>query len=99
MRRFFYLLLIAVLVAFGLFFGTLNNQPTPVDYFFVVTQWPLALSLMSFFLFGVLLGGLFAYLAMWLRARRRVRALKRQIRDENVNSERKEQVPVLTANE
>ena len=93
MRRIFNLLLIVLLVAFGLFFGNLNDQPIRVDYFFFATQWPLALSLMGFFLAGVLLGGLFAYLAMWIATRRRLRAVKAAQRHDP-NSEVEGQVPV-----
>lgn len=100
MRRILYLLLIAVLVAFGLLFGTLNDQPTKVDYFFFATEWPLALSLMGFFLIGLLTGAAFAYLVMWVRTRRRVRALKRaQGRSERATANQEDRVPALTAND
>ncbi len=100
MRRILYLLLIGALVAFGLFFGTLNDQPTRVDYFFFATDWPLALSLMGFFLMGLLTGAVFAYFAMWVRTRRRIRALKReQSRSERSAANAEDRIPALTAND
>lgn len=100
MRRILYLLLIGVLVAFGLFFGTLNDQPTRVDYFFFATNWPLALSLMGFFLIGLLTGAAFAFLAMWVRTRRRIRALKQaQDQPQRASAKQEDRVPALTTND
>lgn len=78
MSRLFSLVLILAFVAFGLFFGTLNERPVEADFFFFKLQWPLALLLMSAFLGGVLLSGLLVYSAMWLGVRRRIRELKKQ---------------------
>ena len=78
MRRLITLILIAGFVAFGLMFGTLNESRVKVDYFFLSTEWPLALSLMCFFAAGVAVGGLFVYSSMWLGLRQRVREIKRQ---------------------
>lgn len=76
MSRIFTLLLVLVFVAFGLFFGTLNESPVTVDLFFLQITRPLALVVIAAFLAGVLLSGTLVYLSMWLGVKRRIRALK-----------------------
>ncbi len=76
MSRIFTLLLVLVFVAFGLFFGTLNEVPVTVDLFFISITRPLALVVIAAFLAGVLLSGTMVYLSMWFGVKRRIRALK-----------------------
>ncbi|MEM9533380.1 MAG: LapA family protein [Pseudomonadota bacterium] len=83
MARLATFLLVLAFVAFGLFFGTLNEQPVEVDFFFFTLNWPLALMIMSAFLAGVLLSGSLVYLSMWFGVRRRIREMKKaQVRAE-----------------
>lgn len=78
MSRLLSLLVILVFVGFGLFFGTLNEQPVVADFFFFRLDWPLALLMMSAFLAGVIISGVLVYSAMWLGVQRRIRQLKKQ---------------------
>ncbi len=78
MKRLVTLLLILAFLAFGLFFGSLNESPVTVDYFFWQTSWPLAVNLMLFFLAGVIISGLLVYLSMWVSLKRRISQLKKQ---------------------
>ena len=50
MKRLLSITLIVLFVALALFFGSLNETPVSVDYFFIQTEWPLAVNLMLFFL-------------------------------------------------
>lgn len=77
MARLATFLLVLVFVAFGLFFGTLNEEPVSIDFFFFILEWPLALIIMAAFLAGVLLSGSLVYLSMWFGVRRRIRQLKK----------------------
>lgn len=98
MRRLITLILMAIFIGFGLMFGTLNETSVSVDYFFLKTEWPLALSLMSFFAVGVATGGVFVYLAMWFGLRQRVREMKRQHKKDS-GGENQPRVAALTSDE
>ena len=78
MKRIVTLILILAFLAFGLFFGSLNDVPVTVDYFFWQTSWPLAVNLMLFFLAGVMVSGLLVYLSMWVSLKRRIAQLKKE---------------------
>lgn len=78
MKRIVTLILILTFLAFGLFFGSLNDAPVTVDYFFWQTTWPLAVNLMLFFLAGVVVSGLLVYLSMWVSLKRRIARLKKE---------------------
>lgn len=76
MKRLLHLLMLLLFVGSGLFFGTLNQEPTRVDFLFFVVEWPLALALASFFFAGALFGGLLTWLGSLLALRKRVRSLR-----------------------
>ncbi len=78
-----WLLVIVALIVVGVVFSLLNNQPVPLDLFFVVTP-PVNLSLVVFAAFGIgLLAGMlitsFTVLRVKVSAQRQQRKLAREV--------------------
>ena len=70
-------LVVLVFVAAGLFFGSLNSTPVVVDYFFFQANAPLAFSLISFLLSGIVVGAVCVYVAVVVKLQHRLRASRR----------------------
>ena len=77
MSRLLAVLVVLVFVSAGLFFGTLNSDPVEVDYFLFQANAPLAFSLISFLLAGIVFGAVCVYVSVVLKLQHRLRASKR----------------------
>ena len=73
------LLLFLVLVVIAAVFATLNAEAVPLDFYFFTTQIPQALGLGAAVLAGMSVGVL-AALPIWLGQQRRLRAVRREMK-------------------
>jgi len=78
MRIFFYILLF-IIVLFGISFAALNAESVTFHYYIDTKKLPLSFLLVFFFTLGALLGWLLS-LGMFLRAKRKIFALKMQLK-------------------
>jgi len=79
MKRIFGLLFFLVVLVIGLFFGVLNAEPVPVNYYFGSRLLPLSLVLVITLLIGALCGAI-ASLGPALRMRREISRLRKEIK-------------------
>jgi putative membrane protein len=79
MKRAARLVFFLLVLAFGLFFGLLNAEPVHIDYYFGSRDLPLSLVLVLMLVIGALCGVL-AGLGQYLRLRREIHRLRKDIR-------------------
>ena len=79
MKRIVGLLFLLVVLILGLFFGLLNSDPVPLNYYLGTRELPLSLLLVLAVLVGAVCGAL-ASLGIVLRMRRENSRLRKQIR-------------------
>lgn len=79
MKRIIGLVFFLIVLVFGLFFGLLNADPVPVDYYLGTREVPLSLVVVITLLFGALLGAL-AGLGLVLKMKRETSRLRKEIK-------------------
>lgn len=79
MKRIFGLVFVLIVLVFGLYFGLLNADSVPVNYYFGTRELPLSLVLMITLLIGAVLGAL-ASLGLVVRMKREAARLRREAR-------------------
>lgn len=79
MKRILGLVFFLLVLVFGLFFGLLNAEPVPINYYFGSRELPLSLILVITLLAGAVCGAL-AGLGLVFRMRREIARLRRELR-------------------
>lgn len=80
MARIFSLIFFLIILVLGLFFGVLNADVVPLNYYWGAASIPLSVIIVLALILGVILG-LLASAAIILKLKHRVTRLTREIRD------------------